>query len=162
LSNSSNESNGGGGGSGNGSPKVSPRSLFDRVRRRSQSDAKSQQSIDYVNSSSGSNTLPASLSVNKNGIIRKHLSHSISEENDEVLNDEHSPSPNKMNTSEIHDSGLQSSAISIPSPIKIKVSSFFQSKCLITIKKRNFYFKINSKPLLHSSSVGNYRIFFSY
>jgi len=130
LSNSSNESSGGGGGSGNGSPKVSPRSLFDRVRRRSQSD-KSQQSIDYVNNSSGNNTLPASLSVNKNGIIRKHLSHSISEENDEVLNDEHSPSSNKMNISEIHDSGVQSSAITIPSPIKIKVSSFLKSKRVI-------------------------------
>ena len=124
LSGSSNESNSGGAGGGGGqvipastSPRLSPRSLFERVRKRSQSDAKSPSSVDTVsatNTSNGSahnvNTVTSSTSMqipvspnsslnvptqqqakkSSNGppiigsIIRKHLSHSISEEKDET------------------------------------------------------------------------------
>ena len=126
LSSSSNESTGGGGGNSGGgggilstSPRLSPRSIFDRVRKRSQSDAKSQSSVDHVVGSYSSNngsinnvnsihSSSNSSSINSNNlsvqqqqqqqnkksnggppiignIIRKHLSHSISEENDEAI-----------------------------------------------------------------------------
>jgi hypothetical protein len=49
MSNSSNESNTGNIATST-SPHVSPRSFFDRVRKRSQSDAKSPQFIDHVGS----------------------------------------------------------------------------------------------------------------
>lgn len=135
LSSSSNESggggSGGGGGGGSGSPSAgvlsssprvsSPRiSIFDRVRKRSQSDAKSPPSLDVVSptmvngnaaghsphsvttfsglsvstgskclnnnnsvSSNGSNSRYNSAAITGMAIVRKHLSHSISEEKDE-------------------------------------------------------------------------------
>lgn len=154
LSSSSNESTGGGGtNSGGGanlvstSPRLSPRSIFDRVRKRSQSDAKSQQSVESLSSSVGNgsqtnvnttstvnhstsqsiNINNGSTSINNHSnnanlnvpnqvkkstgppiigsIIRKHLSHSISEEKDEsahnnnnsdIINVLSSPSNSKM------------------------------------------------------------------
>lgn len=124
LSSSSNESNGGGGGGGSGgggqstSPRLSPRSIFDKVRKRSQSDAKSQTSVDQLSNNNSNNSLNVhqhnlqlhlqqqlqeqllqqqqQLLKNKNilpqqivnGLVRKHLSHSISEENDEAIHNE--------------------------------------------------------------------------
>jgi hypothetical protein len=109
------------------SPRLSPRLLFERVRKRSQSDAKSQTSVENLTSPSQSQPSPNGSSANgNNGPIdqkalqlhlqqqlaksklkvpggssaasnsasssgsasRKHLSHSISEENDETINNE--------------------------------------------------------------------------
>ena len=150
LSSSSTESNSGGGGGGSGSggnsyngqgvgppsPRLSPRTLFDKVRKRSQSDVKSQPSVDHVNTfqhnlqmhlqqqlqeklfmqqqeqfqqhlllkkqmlSSNASQPPivssnAILSVTING-GRKHMNHSISEENDESIINEEQDSLNQQ------------------------------------------------------------------
>ena len=144
LSSSSTESTGGGGGNGSGgnsytggngppSPRLSPRTLFDKVRKRSQSDVKSQASVEQVglntyqqnlqlhlqqqlqekllmqqqelmqqqmllkrqlqppgnglSSSSNGSGSNNNLAVAING-GRKHLNHSISEENDESISNE--------------------------------------------------------------------------
>ncbi len=121
LSNSSSESTGGNANNPNalsnsgGSPGISPRALFERVRKRSQSDAKSQNSVDAVHGGSfkethSNNASPngatnmlyvtkkasssSSSGVHGGSIIRKHLSHSISEEKDDET---HSDSLNKIN-----------------------------------------------------------------
>lgn len=103
------------------SPRLSPRSLFDKVRKRSQSDAKSQPSVDQISASAGSNSNNYNLNIHQQNLqynlqqqlllqqqqqlllsqqvraesgprsvssgtsVRKHLSHSISEENDEAV-----------------------------------------------------------------------------
>lgn len=106
------------------SPRLSPRTLFDKVRKRSQSDAKTPPTIDHVGgqvygaggvvtptgsnsslrqqaqenaaifnnkkingaaSGSPSEQYHQMLSKSRASSLRKHLSHSISEENDEVI-----------------------------------------------------------------------------
>lgn len=87
------------------SPRLSPRSLFEKVRKRSQSDVKSQSSTEHVNNINSNYTSlqekliqhhqqqlqqhqlllkkQNSLGPPSVGSCRKHLSHSISEENDD-------------------------------------------------------------------------------
>jgi hypothetical protein len=87
------------------SPRLSPRSLFEKVRKRSQSDVKSQTSTEHVNNINNNYTSlqekliqhhqqqmqqhqlllkkQNSLGPPSVGSSRKHLSHSISEENDD-------------------------------------------------------------------------------
>lgn len=113
LSSSSTDSNGG----QSTSPRISPRSLFDKVRKRSQSDVKTPPPIDPGPSGpNGSNQniyqqqqqqqqqlhqqhqqlLLLKKSINGNS-VRKHLSHSISEENDEAISNEYINNSNNQN-----------------------------------------------------------------
>jgi hypothetical protein len=83
LSSSSTESNGGGGGGGGGSggnsynstglgppsPRLSPRTLFDKVRKRSQSDVKSQPSVDQI----GLNTFQHNLQMHLQQQLQEKL-----------------------------------------------------------------------------------------
>lgn len=92
LSGSSNESN------GPSSPRLSPRSLFDKVRKRNSSNnEKTSTSSSVTQSASGpqtnSKTLTSAAPLAASAIaaaksLRKRLSHSISEENDDQLNNE--------------------------------------------------------------------------
>jgi hypothetical protein len=170
LSSSSTESNGGGGGSGGNSynstglgppsPRLSPRTLFDKVRKRSQSDVKSQPSVDQIGlntfqhnlqmhlqqqlqeklllqqqeqfqqhlllkkqmlnaNANAQQSLPAPsnaiISVSING-GRKHLNHSISEENDESIINEEQDSPKNQSQNPLD------ALFALSSPSKLKVS----------------------------------------
>lgn len=117
LSGSSNES------SGPSSPRLSPRSLFDKVRKRSSNDVKN------AHNSPQSQPTASNLTVNENGVkktlgppltsnngvsSRKRLSHSISEENDDTtVNDANNNDFTEINYRTYH--GTQS--------LKVKPSS---------------------------------------
>ncbi|CAF0727100.1 unnamed protein product [Brachionus calyciflorus] len=100
LSSSSTDSNNG----PSTSPRISPRSLLDKVRKRSQSDVKSQQSVDNLDNSQKNLQFNLQqqyqqqqqqqlLLKKSNGQLnapvpmRQRLSHSISEENENVYNE---------------------------------------------------------------------------
>ncbi len=172
LSSSSTESNsGGGGGGGSGgnsyngqgvgppSPRLSPRTLLDKVRKRSQSDVKSQPSVDHVSTLQhnlqmhlqqqlqekllmqqqeqfqqhlllkrqmlNSNLSQAPIASSSNAILsvsinggRKHLNHSISEENDESIINEEQDSLNQQSQNPLD------ALFALSSPNKLKVNFF--------------------------------------
>jgi hypothetical protein len=136
LSSSSTESGGGGGGGGGGnngggtiSPRVSPRSIFDKVvRKRSQTDIKPSNSIEQINQLQLNLQMHLQQQLQQqqlqqqqaqvrkkivNGhvvnVSRKHLSHSISEEKDEEANE----SMTELNYRTFH--GVPTNAIKINS-----------------------------------------------
>jgi hypothetical protein len=111
LSGSSNES------SGPSSPRLSPRSLFDKVRKRSQPDATKPLKdslkaptvvvapilpIETINND-GKKTLGPPIATNNTTVSsRKRLSHSISEENDDQIHNETNNNYSELNYKTYH------------------------------------------------------------
>lgn len=140
LSSSSTDSNNG----QSTSPRISPRTLLDKVRKRSQSDVKSQQSVDNISESNRIlqynlqqhyqqqqqqqqmllKKANAQSAVNSgSGSMRKHLSQSISEENENVYN-EFCTSSNPVEIDNISSSISPTSRLSVSNRIT-NIKSFF-------------------------------------